>query len=744
MNLYRSSGTRTGLKTLFGICALAFVFGGRAAHADEGDDEFEIRTLSTRADMVSGSDVVVQVNVPARVRLTDVRVDLNGGDVTDAFRPGRVAQSLVGLVKGLALGHNTLTVISSDRGRAGPPTARLTLVNHPITGPIFSGPHQAPFICQTKTFVLPVTGGTLGPPLDGDCSINTRADYVYMSTAGVLKPLPDSTSHPADLAMATRKDGRTFNYIVRVETGTINRAIYQMAVLHDPTTESIPSFWTRPAGWNSRLLYSFGGGCGTGYHQGHHQGSSLNVLNSALIGNGALAEGYAIAASSLNVFGVSCNDVISAETMMMVKEHFIKTFGIPDYTIGVGASGGSMQQHMIAFNYPGLLDGINPARSFPDTLTFEAPYQDCDLLGHAFAISALPWTLEQKTAVAGQRTYSFCTQNTIWAKLVQPNFASPPPPDTFPGCDPSLPAALRYDVFANPTGTRCTLYDNMINVYGRSQRTGFARRPIDNLGVQYGLGAFNAGTISVDQFLDLNARIGGYDIDGNYVPARTVADREALRIAYRTGRVNSGRRLDAIPIIDSRAYRDNVADVHDAVRSHVMRARLIASNGHADNQIIVTVDPALEFMPKVYFQYVMRMDEWLGNTAKDSAPYHSAAERLLRNKPSDLVDACYTAAGDKITAPAVCRQLHPPSLEPRLAAGEPLANDILKCSLKPVNRQDYVQALTDEQFARLKANFPQGVCDYSRRGVEQQLVKDTWLSYPLHGDDDEDENEHDD
>jgi hypothetical protein len=26
--------------------------------------------------------------------------------------------------------------------------------------------------------------------------------------------------------------------------------------------------------------------------------------------------------------------------------------------------------------------------------------------------------------------------------------------------------------------------------------------------------------------------------------------------------------------------------------------------------------------------------------------------------------------------------------------------------------------------------------------VEQQLVKDTWLSYPLHGDDDEDE--HDD
>jgi hypothetical protein len=76
MNLYRSSGSKTGLKTLFGICALVSVLGGLAAHADEGDDEFQIRTLSTRADMVSGSDVLVQIDVPSRVRLTDVRVDL--------------------------------------------------------------------------------------------------------------------------------------------------------------------------------------------------------------------------------------------------------------------------------------------------------------------------------------------------------------------------------------------------------------------------------------------------------------------------------------------------------------------------------------------------------------------------------------------------------------------------------------------------------------------------------------------
>jgi len=39
--------------------------------------------------------------------------------------------------------------------------------------------------------------------------------------------------------------------------------------------------------------------------------------------------------------------------------------------------------------------------------------------------------------------------------------------------------------------------------------------------------------------------------------------------------------------------------------------------------------------------------------------------------------------------------------------------------------------------------FPQGVCDYSRRGVNQKPLAGTWLSYPLPGhfeDDDFDDN----
>jgi hypothetical protein len=45
-----------------------------------------------------------------------------------------------------------------------------------------------------------------------------------------------------------------------------------------------------------------------------------------------------------------------------------------------------------------------------------------------------------------------------------------------------------------------------VNVFGRDPKTGFARRPIDHVGIQYGLKARNDGTITTEQFIDLNRR----------------------------------------------------------------------------------------------------------------------------------------------------------------------------------------------------------------------------------------------
>ena len=323
-------------------------------------DEVRIKTLSTRPNTISGGDVLVAIEVPPSASAEGLAVKLNDRDVTGVFQLETEARTHTGLVTGLRPGANTLAVYTSG-GATGKPAAQLTLTNHRISGPIFSGPHQSPLICETEKFAILALGlESFGAAVDADCSIATRTDYTYRSTDGTFKPLPDHASCPADLARTTTSLGHTVRYIVHVESGTINRTIYQIAVLHDPSVESAPDPSMRPANWNGRLIYTFEGGCQAGYHQG----ARASALNDAW-----LSRGCATAASSLNVFGTSCADVLSAETTMMVKERFIEAYGVPLYTIGFGSSGGSMQQHLIAQNYPDLLDGIQPSLSFPDSLT---------------------------------------------------------------------------------------------------------------------------------------------------------------------------------------------------------------------------------------------------------------------------------------------------------------------------------------------------------------------------------------
>ena len=53
----------------------------------------------------------------------------------------------------------------------------------------------------------------------------------------------------------------------------------------------------------------------------------------------------------------------------------------------------------------------------------------------------------------------------------------------------------------------------------------------------------------------------------------------------------------------------------------------------------------------------------------------------------------------------------------------PLTHDIAACQLRPLDRADYasvVPPLTDAQWARLQAAFPEGVCDYGQPGVGQE------------------------
>lgn len=744
---------RSCLRVLAALCAAAaFVtapasFAGGRHDDDRGhdrhdrdrhDSDFRIETLSTKPELVSGGDVLVRIEVPRNVSARKVRVELNNRNVTGVFSADSHGETLTGLVTGLKRGKNVLEVSAS--GKHGGRGERLVLTNHPISGPLFSGPHQTPFICETQAWGL-------GAPLDANCSANTIVAYHYMGANNTFKPFDPAAPRPADLQRTTTSEGNELDYIVRLETGTINRAVYQIAFLHVPGTP-LPTPSRRTAGWNKRLAYTFGGGCGAGYHQATSNGGvlALGVASNNIF----LARGYAVASSSQNVWGNNCNDLITAETALMVKEYFIERFGVPRWTTGFGASGGSMQQHMIAQNYPGILDGIQPSASYPDIFTVIPPTIDCSLLKRAFDTSSLAWTFEQKSAVAGYSSWNNCEQipptpaGLTWIATFSPGWIVP----TL--CNPVIPASAVYNAQTNPGGTRCTIQDNNVNALGIDPRTGFARRPLDNVGVQYGLAAFKAGVISAEQFIDLNERVGGFDVDGKVVAARSVADATTLRLAYSLGRVNTGAGgLESVPIVDYRGYWDANPDIHDRVRSLMTRERLIAANGHADNQVmLLTASLGAIFLDlgtpdspwnKLVPIAILQMERWLDNITSDRSRYHSKAEKVLRNKPSDLVDACYTAAGQEIREPASdsktsqCNQLYPVSGNPRIAAGGPLADDVLKCRVKPVKASSYGRPLSAAQLMRLKVAFPQGVCDYDERGVGQRLVKDTWLAYPRPG-----------
>jgi hypothetical protein len=286
-----------------------------------------------------------------------------------------------------------------------------------------------------------------------------------------------------------------------------------------------------------------------------------------------------------------------------------------------------------------------------------------------------------------------------------------------------------------------------VNVYGRDPITNFARRPLDNVGIQYGLAALNEGTISKEQFLHLNEHVGGLDIDANHQPRRTVTDAAATRAAYRTGRITwGGNGLSSVPIIDFRNYVDLVesGDNHMRLHSFQLRDRLIRANGHADNHVILIRDQRWGFgwgsqfsstgKNDVLYDALAQMDRWLTAVLADTSDA-TPAEKVVRARPHDLVDACWTEDGQKIEEPQSygvrgrCNELYPPFSLPRMVAGGPLADDIVKCQLKPVTYEDYVVSFTPEERARLERIFPEGVCDWSKPGVEQQ-PSSPWFRIP--------------
>lgn len=302
-----------------------------AAHATLAAGDAEplvgptLQVLSSQPHLVTGGNALLAVDIPPGVSASDIQVSLNGQDVTGVLRMEKSHRRLAGLVADLHAGKNLLKArVKSVAGFEGKQERELIVTNHPVTGPIISGPPIRPFVCQTEVFKLP-DGSSPGPALDKDCSIAPRVDYVYLAKgADRFSPLADPASLPADVAMTATTSGTTLPFVVRVETRAINRGIYQAAVLHNPVAEARPSPFKPPRGWNRRLIAVHGFGCvGGWYRQGDVQGGDIFDVK-------RLGEGYVLFTNTLNHPANSCNPVLAGETTAMGKEHLIETLGEPD------------------------------------------------------------------------------------------------------------------------------------------------------------------------------------------------------------------------------------------------------------------------------------------------------------------------------------------------------------------------------------------------------------------------------
>ena len=162
-------------------------------------NRYQVEVLSSPPEYVSGDDARIAIQVPRLVAPGHVEVRLNGVDVTDAF--ALVDYKLLeGVVSGLELGDNLLEVDTSGESPFFP-TAEVVLTNPPITGPMFSGPHQAVFLCSDAG---DRANAELGPAIDADCSVDTVVSFKYRTTGGAWarRPWPNGFGRKATSAAA--------------------------------------------------------------------------------------------------------------------------------------------------------------------------------------------------------------------------------------------------------------------------------------------------------------------------------------------------------------------------------------------------------------------------------------------------------------------------------------------------------------------------------------------------------------
>ena len=684
--------------------SLTGCFDGSSSSSEDDTPSLTLNTLSSDPKQVSGDNVLVGLSGADADTFSDMdklEFWLNDSKVQPTVRQGLKGTEI--LVTGLTEGDQRLELHHVDHG----PLDALDLTVHPVTGPIFSGPQQYPFVCTVTTELnkqpLVDTNGDTGFPvlddqsnqigLSRDCSIEPYVTFVYRTTGEDWAPLPDDGTQPADMATTELTDGRIVDFIVRQERGTINRFIYSFATLAEAGDEAWDASTTN---WNGRLLFHFQGGVGIGHSQG-------GISNSRALQPDTLQKGYAVIYSTGTRTSPHYNLQVGGETALMVKEHFVKRFGVPDYTVAIGGSGGGIQQYVYSQNHPDLLDGGVPQYSYPDMVTQTIHIGDCELLEYYMDATDRDNTKWQTTAnrslLVGLNSNDQYPDPFAGAKQMLGYSTAPGMTECIPAWRGLTPLVMnpmfgRADnqELMQPDGVmddvRWTHYDDLRNIYGVDEN-GEPRTLFDNVGVQYGLKAMVEGNITRAEFLKLNAQVGGWKQpsemeqegfpflgtqeqvlagqirfdpwssanmnlspdDGVTVAPRTEGDIEAIQAAYNVGLVFDGQ-LN-MPVIDWRHYLEEVLDMHNSHQSFSVRQRIINRMGDAGNQVIWFTDtrptnysdpdePEPREESNQTWMALEVLHDWIKNIQQNPAM------SITENRPDGAVDACFNTDGSLI------------------------------------------------------------------------------------------------
>jgi hypothetical protein len=416
-----------------------------------------------------------------------------------------------------------------------------------------------------------------------------------------------------------------------------------------------------------------------------------------------LGQGFAIVHSSGNNTGTHYNLNLAGETAMMTKERFVERYGVPVYTVGLGGSGGAIQQYIIAQNHPGVLDALLPVQSYPDMVTQTIHVGDCELLEYymdATDRGNAKWrTTKNRTWLVGFNAEQDDVGNN--AKVNDPlaplkvalgYSTAKGSTECIPAWRGLTPLAMNplygqapnqqyYEPQSDIAAIRWTHYDDLRNVYG-FDASGAGRVTWDNVGVQYGLRSLKDGTITPAEFLHLNWNIGGWKhpsqmvqetfpffgtsqaeinkaltIPGYFDPwssknrlasagadlpmPRSKGDPIAMRAAYTSGHVFSGE-LD-VPAIDHRQYMERELDMHNSHQSFATRQRVLQKMGTSENMVVWFTDTT-PGVPKASqsLEALQVMDQWLTNMRLNPK------NGIAGNKPAGAVDACYDLQGQLI------------------------------------------------------------------------------------------------